>query len=176
MSESGFPFLHAHEHASMYECVCVCVCVSLPHGKKLTLRPLLLVKKHPVVALSHINFAAASLLALHANVKMETKISLIPDKDFSYKLCDAARVLRVCPQLVSVRCKQKHPKIQKQGVSNSYDSLGPKGVPRICRIRFYLLLQIIYLFVLISSFCISFFPLVVFVFLLVVVGIAFIRW
>lgn len=158
----------------MYECVHV----SLPHGKKLTLRPLLLVKKHPVVALSHINFAAASLPALHANVKMETKISLIPDKDFSYKLCDAARVLRVCPQLVSVRCKQKHPKIQKQGVSNSNDSLGPKGVPRICRIRFYLLLQIIYLFVLISSFCVSFFPLVVFVFLLVVVvvGIAFIRW
>lgn len=25
MSESGFPFLHAHEHASMYECVCMSV-------------------------------------------------------------------------------------------------------------------------------------------------------
>lgn len=155
--------------------MCVCECV---HGKKLTLRPLLLVKKHPVVALSHINFAAASLLALHANVKMETKISQIPDVARTFRINYATQL--VCCVCVHNLCLFA-PKKKKQGVSNSNDSLSPKGVPGICRIRFYLLLQIIYLFVLISSFCVSFFPLVVFVFVfvlvvVVVVGIAFIRW
>lgn len=174
MSESGFPFLHTHEHASMYECYCVCVCECV-HGKKLTLRPLLLVKKHPVVALSHINFAAASLPALHANVKMETKISQIPDVARTFRINYATQlVCCVCVHNLCLFVPQK-----KQGVSNSNDSLSPKGVPGICRIRFYLLLQIIFLFVLISSFCVSFFPLVVLFFVvvfLVVVGIAFIRW